>query len=270
LTEIPEHLLKRAAARRAAMGGEGGDAPADAPASADAPVPAAGGDAPAATPAKAGPAPLPTLEEPAAKEKPDSPVVAAAKRRKRVPYWAAPVLALLPLWGILYVSSVSEPPAGEADPLVIGKEAYSAQQCAGCHGVNGEGGTGAKLSEGEVLKTFADPLSMAYWIHYGADQGARPDGTYGDLDREGGPHTLETIAGSAMPAFPDMDPEEMAALIIYIREELSGGDPAEDPNFNVDTFTADPEALAAMVEAVAELPPNAPDDVATVEGAETE
>ncbi len=270
MTEIPEHLLKRSAARRAAAGGEGGGDASPSAAASDSAAPAPAGDAPAAAPAKAAPAPLPTLEEEAAKAKPDSPVVAAAKRRKRVPYWAAPVLALLPLWGIIYVSSVSEPPAGDADPMVIGKEAYTANGCAGCHGANGEGGTGAKFADGEVIKTFADPLSMAYWVHYGADGGARPDGTYGDLDREGGPHTLDTIAGSAMPAFPDMDPEEMAALMIYIREELSGGDPAEDPNFNAETFTADPAALAAMIEAVAELPPNDPDAVATVDGAETE
>jgi mono/diheme cytochrome c family protein len=269
LTEIPEHLLKRAAARRAAMGGESGDAAADAPASADAPVPAAGGDAPAATPAKAAPAPLPTLEEPAAKEKPDSPVVAAAKRRKRVPYWAAPVLALLPLWGIIYVSSVSEPPAGDTDPLVLGAEVYTAQGCSGCHGVNGEGGTGIKLSEGEVNKTFADPLSMVHWIQYGAIEGARDDGTYGDLDREGGPHSVDTLPGQ-MPAFPDLDAKEMAELTIYIREGIAGGDPADDPNFNVETFEADPDALAAMVEAVKELGPGGDPDIASVEGAETE
>ena len=140
LTEIPEHLLKRAAAARAAKSGD--DAPADAPAAAEGEAPAAAA-APAAAveKAKAAPAPLPTLDEAAAAPKADIPVVAAAKARKRVPFWAAPVLALLPLWGVIYVFSVQPPPAGQTDPLVIGKEVYTAN-CAGCHQADGSGVAG--------------------------------------------------------------------------------------------------------------------------------
>jgi mono/diheme cytochrome c family protein len=269
LTEIPEHLLKRAAAARAAKGG-GDDAPAEAPAAGGDAAPAAAAPAAAVEKQPAAPAPLPTLEEEAPKAAPLSPVVAAAMRRKRVPYWAATVLALLPLWGVIYVASVREPPAGENDPLVLGAEVYTANQCSGCHGTNGEGGTGPQLSGGEISKTFADPLSMVYWIHYGAaDGGARPDGTYGDLDREGGPHTLDMLPG-VMPGFPDLDPMEMAEVIIYIREGLSGADPADDPNFNSELFAEDAEALAALVEEAAALDPNDPDAVASLEGAESE
>ncbi len=270
MTEIPEHLLKRAAARRASLSGS--DAPpADAPAAADA-TPAPAADAPAAAaaaPAKSGPAPLPSLDEDAPKAKPDSPVVAAAKRRKRVPYWAASVLALLPLWGIIYVSAVSEPPAGDTDPLVIGAEGYTTLGCSGCHGSDGGGGSGVKMSDGEVLKTFADPLTMAHWIQFGAAEGARADGTYGDLDREGGPRNVADLPGQ-MPAFPDVDSEEMAAVIIYIREVLAGGDPADDPNFNVAAFEADAATLAAHLDAVKELGPGGDPDIASIEGAETE
>lgn len=272
MTEIPEHLLKRAAERRAAMG-KGGDEPA-----AEA-APAASSDAPAAaTPAAAvekptaAPAPLPTLDDAPAAAKPDSPVVAAAKRRKRVPFWAAPVLALLPLWGILYVNSVSKPPAGDTDPFVIGKAVYTAN-CAGCHQADGSGaaggGTGQQLNEGEVLMTFKDPLSMAYWIHNGADGGARDDRTYGDADREGGARNIDLLSGT-MPAFADLTPEELAAVTIYIRESLSGGDPADDANFNSELFTADPAVLAALVEEATALDPNDPDAVAGLDGAETE
>ena len=266
MTEIPEHLLKRAAAARAAKG-EGGEAAAEKPAAASEAAPAASASAPVQK-AKAAPAPLPTLEERAPKEPTLSPVVAAATRRKRVPFWAAPVLALLPLWGVMYVSSVQVPPAGENDPLVIGKEVFVTNGCSGCHGVDGGGGTGAKLSGGEILKTFADPLSIAYWVHYGAaGGGARPDGTYGDLDREGGPHNLGLLPG-VMPGYADLDPQEFAALIIYMRESLSGGDPADDPNFNSELFLADPEALAALIEEAVALAPEDPDAVATLEGAE--
>lgn len=270
MTEIPEHLLKRAAERRAAMG-QGGDAAASEPAAGSEAAPASDAPAKAATPAKAEPAPIPSLEDAAPAPEPDIPVVAAAKARRRIPYWAAPVLALLPLWGIIYVASVQPPPAGANDPLVIGKDVYTAN-CASCHKPDGSGvksgGTGQQLNDGEVLKTFADPLSMVYWIHYGAEQGARPDRTYGDLSRPGGPHTLDTLPSAAMPPFQDLSPEEMAAVVIYVREELSGGDPADDPNFNVDTFKADPTALADMVDAVTALEPNNPDAVSSVDGAE--
>lgn len=271
MTEIPEHLLKKAAAARAAKAGE--DAPADTPA-ADSAAPAAPASdaAPAAAveKAKPAPAPLPTLDEAPPAPEPVSPVVAAANARKRVPFWAASVLAFLPLWGIIYVFSVQPPPAGESDPMVIGKEVYVAN-CAGCHNPDGSGsaggGTGAQLNEGEVLKTFKDPLSMAYWIHFGAAEATRPDGTYGDPDREGGARNVNDLP-AVMPGFPDLTAEEMAALIIYVREDLAGGDPADDPTFNAELFTADPAALEALIDEVIALEAGDPDASSTVEGAE--
>jgi mono/diheme cytochrome c family protein len=266
VTEIPEHLLKRAKERRAAM--EGGAASDDAPAEA----PAAGGDAPApaaaaSAPAKKAPAPLPTLDPEPAKVVPDIPVVAAARNRKRVPYWAASVLALLPLWGMIYYYSVQPPPAGENDPLVIGKDVYTTAGCSGCHGASGEGGVGQKLKDGHVLETFADPLSMAHWIRFGAAEGARPNGSYGDPDAK---RSVNDLPSSAMPAFDEgtIPDEKLAALIIYVREELSEGEPADDPKFNVDSYAEDPTGIAAWIAEVTELGPGGDPDVASIEGAE--
>ncbi|HWJ63627.1 MAG TPA: cytochrome c [Acidimicrobiales bacterium] len=268
MTEIPEHLLKKAAAARAAK--EGKDAPeGDAPAAADAPAadaaPAAAGAA--VEKPKAAPAPLPTLDEAEPAPVVDIPVVAAAKARKRLPYWAASVLAILPLWGIIYVFSVQPPPAGETDPFVIGKEVYTAN-CAGCHLPSGagvaSGGTGQQLNDGHVLATFDDPLAQVYWEHFGSVEGVRPDGTYGDATLR----DVNAITGQ-MGAFDTLTPEEMAAVVIYIREEIDGGDPADDPNFNSELFREDPEAMAALVEAVAALEPNNPDAVKTLDGAES-
>lgn len=267
MTEIPEHLLKRAAERRAAM--TGGSAAADEPAAAAAP---AAGDAsavePAAPAAKAAPAPLPTLDAEPAKPKTVPAVVAAANRRKRVPFWAASVLAFLPVWGILYINSMQPPPAGEGDPLAIGAEVFANDGCAGCHLGNGAGvaggGTGQQLNEGHVLATFNDPLDMVHWIAFGYEGGKNADGTYGKEE------IRQRINGS-MPKFDDkLTPEEIAAVTIYIRESLSGGKPEDDPNFNVETFEADPEKLAKMVEEVIALGPGGDKDTSTIEGAETE
>ncbi|WP_421121406.1 c-type cytochrome [Aquihabitans daechungensis] len=267
MTEIPEHLLKKAAAARAAKAG--GEAPADdaAPAAGDAPA-AAAADAPAAVEKpKAAPAPLPTLDEAEAAPVVDIPVVAAAKARKRIPFWAASVLAILPLWGVIYVFSVQPPPAGESDPFVIGREVYVAN-CAGCHLPSGagsaSGGTGQQLNEGRTLETFEDPLAQVYWEHFGTEGGARPDGTYGD----GTQRNINDLSNN-MGAFDTLSPEEMAAVVIYVREELNEGTPEDDPNFNSELFREDPEAMAALVEAVAALDPNDPDAVADLDGAES-
>jgi len=266
LTEIPEHLLKKAAAARAAKAG--GEAPAeDAAPAADAPAAKADAPAAAAEKPKAAPAPLPTLEDAEPKPVVDIPVVAAAKARKRVPFWAAPVLALLPLWGVIYVFSVQPPPAGESDPFVIGKEVYTAN-CAGCHLPSGagvtSGGTGQQLNDGHVLATFNDPLAQVYWEHFGTDGGARPDGSYGD----GTQRNVNDLSNN-MGAFDTLTPEEMAAVVIYTREGLNDGKPADDPNFNSELFAADPAAMAALVEEVAALDPGDPDAVAKLDGAES-
>ncbi len=253
MTEIPEHLLKRAAARRAAMAGEAAatdDAGEAAPA-AGAPT---GDPAAAVTKAPKARAPLPTLDSEPAAPVPDIPVVAAAKRRKRVPYWAAPVLALLPLWAFIYVSAVQPPPAGETDPLVIGKAVYTAN-CQTCHLADGAGakagGAGQQLNDGHAITTFKDPLAMVHWIHFGAADGARPDGTYGDPNRPGGAMNIATLP-SAMPGFAALSPEELAAVIIYVRSEFDKDsyDPKAEQGFTVDAFTADPAAVGKQVTAV--------------------
>lgn len=259
MTEIPEHLLKRAQARRAAM--TGGDAPAaDAPAGA---ASAAAAPAASAAPAKAkAPAPLPTLDSEPVKAKPDLPVVAAAKSRKRVPYWAAPVLLLLPVWGFIYKDAVTPAPRPETDPLVIGDQVFHLTGgCAGCHGADGAGTAGgAQMNDGHVLKTFADPLSMVHWIGYGYKEGAHANGTYGDVNRP-------QIAGT-MPPFKDtLTPKEIAAVTIYIRSTFGGDayDEANEQGFTKEAFEADPDVLVKEVEDTIALGAGGEPDVASID-----
>jgi mono/diheme cytochrome c family protein len=215
LTEIPEHLLKRSRERRAAMG-LGGDAPEGAPAQADsgasseAPVPAATAATPAPAPAAAvEPAP----PEPPA---PEPAYVQAAKRRKRIPYWAMTALAALPLWGYVYVRTLEPPPAGESDPLVLGAEVYSAN-CASCHGGTGGGVSAPAFTDGAVVATFPDWRDHAAWVRLGTADW--PSGTYGADD---------TPVGSAgvMPGWPTLTDAQIAEVVLHERE-LSGEDVSE-------------------------------------------
>ncbi len=209
MTEIPEHLLKRSRERRAAIGGE--DAPAgDAPA-AGAEEPAA--EAPSAAPVPAAAAaPVEAAPEP---PKPVRPEVAAALSRRRIPYWAMPVLAALPLWAYVYQATLEPPPAGETGAFALGEELYS--KCASCHGASGGGGVGPAFSG--VRETWPDYRDHLAWVRLG-DAGW-PGATYGANNRP---------KNTGMPAFDEgqLSDEELAQIVLYERAAFGGleeGDP---------------------------------------------
>src|SRR3546814_19422185 len=62
-----------------------------------------------------------------------SPMVEAHRNRRKIPFWAMPVLAALPLWAYVYTGTLSPPPAGEG-PEVLGAELFAGSGCVGCHG----------------------------------------------------------------------------------------------------------------------------------------
>jgi mono/diheme cytochrome c family protein len=224
LTEIPEHLLKRSRERRAAMG-LGGDAPEGAPADAGA---AASGEAPVPATAAATPAPAPAAAvEPAAPAppEPEPAYIQAAKRRKRIPYWAASVLAALPLWGYVYVRTLEPPPAGEDDPLALGATEYNGN-CASCHGGTGGGGAGAQLSDGAVIENWPDWRDQAAWVRLGSAE--YPSPTYGALEKPTG-------GTGTMPGWSTLTDQQIAQVVLHERE-LSGGDVAETLEENVDLY----------------------------------
>jgi len=85
VTEVPEHLLKRSRDRKAALGG-GGDSGGDAPAASTPAVSESTEVAPKAA------APV-AAATPAAAPEPVAPYVEAALKRKKIPFWAMPMLA---------------------------------------------------------------------------------------------------------------------------------------------------------------------------------
>ncbi|HEY8525220.1 MAG TPA: c-type cytochrome [Acidimicrobiales bacterium] len=223
MTEIPEHLLRRSRERRAALG-LGGGAPAgesgeSGGAGGSEPAPAAASEAPT-------PAPAPTPAAPAEEPKPEPPkpepvYIQAAKRRRRVPYWAASVLAALPLWAYVYVRTLEPPPEGEDDPVALGQAAYS--QCSSCHGGQGEGGAGPAFADGAVQATWPDWRDHMMWVRLGSE--GWPGSTYG---------AQETPKGGGMPAWALTD-QELAQVVIYERI-LGGEDITEDNPDYADLF----------------------------------
>jgi mono/diheme cytochrome c family protein len=222
VTEIPEHLLKRSKAAKAKASGDaaaGDDAAAapagTSPAVAPKPVVAA---APKAAVEPAGPTPPP----------PDTPVVAAYKRRRKIPVWAMMTLSILPLWAFMYVRALTPQAKEVAGPLGSGAKTYAV--CASCHGGAGEGGVGYQFSQGEVLKTFPHIEDQLRFVYAGsAAYKAAGVQIYGNPDRPGGPH--QTEARGVMPQQGakyggGLTEAEILGVVCHERYTISGADPA--------------------------------------------
>jgi len=210
VTEIPEHLLKRSKERRAAIGGDA-DAGAQEPAAA--PAGEAVEAAPTAAPAPAAAAPV-VEPEPKAPE-PVRPEVEAALRRKKIPVWALPVLAALPLWAYVYQATLEPAPTGELTPLEAGGEVYGSGGCASCHGATG-GGTSTAPGFDGVLETWPDFRDHMMWVRVGNKGWFEASG-----EEVYGADAKPTNDGQ-MPAFPLLSDQELAEVVLYERVELGG------------------------------------------------
>jgi mono/diheme cytochrome c family protein len=207
LTEVPEHLLRRAKERRSAMTGESASeagAPAtDAaskavePAASATPAPAGGGGA--AVP-PAAPVPPPYTGPPP-----------APPRKQRVPAWAMPVLVALPLWAVLYGGAFGEREVAAEGPLATGATVYRSAGCSGCHGPTGGGGVGPAMDG--VLETFPDFADHVSWIRTGSTPfRGQPYGATGK------------IATGGMPGNESLSDEEVIAVVCHERITLGGGE----------------------------------------------
>jgi len=219
VTEIPEHLLKAAAAARARLAGESAEEPAAADTAA-APSAAAPAVKAAATPA---------VPEPEKAPEPVAPYVEAGLARKTMPVWIIPVLLFLPIWAIYYVGYLENPPAAQVGLHFEGQEIFGVS-CAGCHGGGGGGGTGRQLNGGEVLLTFPsvedgasyDGLAgQLHWVANGT-AGSDPLG-YGDPARPGGGHTPDSFNGAQMAGFgATLSTEQLIAVVYAERTDFGG------------------------------------------------
>lgn len=214
LTEIPEHLLERSRARRAAMGGgdggagEGDSSGGDSGASAAAPAKTEA-SAPAAASMPAHPAPADEPPPP-----PPSPMVQAYENRRKIPFWAMPVLAILPVWAYVYVGTLDPPPEGDG-PAVLGEEAY-AGACAQCHGGGGGGGVGPAFTNGAIYETWPTFEDHFEWVRLGSNGWSEEKGsTYGANDKP--------VTGG-MPGFAETSLSDADLVYIVLHERELGGE----------------------------------------------
>lgn len=245
MTEIPEHLLKRSRERKSALSGDGaGAAPAATPARVETSTPAT-----TTSSAPAGRAAAPAVPS-APAPKPDSFVVAAYKRRRRIPFWAMAALSLMPVWALMYARAVTEQPEEVAGPLGMGAEVYSG--CAGCHGAAGGGGAGYAFAGGEVMKTFPHIEDQIRYVYFGT-QGYNLAGVeiYGNPDREGGPHiagalgvmpSQGSLAGGALTDY------EILAVVCHERYALGGADPTGDFAEEFETWCSEESEIFVALE----------------------
>jgi len=217
VTEIPEHLLKRSRAAKGTPEASGDAAGSAVEAtSAAAAAPAASGPPAIAAAAAA----IPKDPEPA--PEPDLPhYIVAANKRKKLPFWSFLLVAALPLWAVSFAGTMQQPEV--EDPLFEEAElAYTASGgCAGCHGAGGGGGIGYKFSEGEILKTFPEPIDMMAHIVRGS--GAINGEQYGNPGREGGARVAGDT-GNQMPAMAGVLTMAELELVVFHERAILGGE----------------------------------------------
>ena len=196
MTEIPEHLLKRSKAARAQA--EGG-APAGRRRRGCPRRPAAAAATTASTsPAVPTPAAPPAAPAGPPPPKPDIPVVAAAKARKKIPFWAFATLSTLPLWAFMYVRALTPSADAIAGPLGDGATVYTG--CSSCHGSRRRGWRRLPVLAGRGAQDVPAHRGPAALGRTPAPRRTSRPGVeiYGDPNRAGGAHIAK--AKGVMPA----------------------------------------------------------------------
>ena len=213
VTEIPEHLLKRSKDRQQSGATPATDAVATTSAAAPAPIEKA----------------VAQVVPPAL---PDPSYVAAAKSRKKIPFWAMATLSLLPLWAFMYVAALKPQEKVVEGPLAVGAAVYGS--CAGCHGAEGQGGAGRVLYQGEVMKTFPKIEDMLNFVYTGSQAYVTAGlKVYGNPDREGGAHAPLSYNGNPMPMQGEklggaLTEEQILGVVCHERYVISGTDPKDE------------------------------------------
>jgi aldose sugar dehydrogenase len=122
------------------------------------------------------------------------------------------VLALAVALAACSPSSSPPPPAPTAPVRIADGARLYAGNCVGCHQQNGEGIPGVYPSLAASPVVLGDPGPMAAWIVKGRRPPVTPAGRYPTI----------------MPQFVWLKPEDVAALLTYLRSSFGNHAPAVD------------------------------------------
>lgn len=193
MAEVPQHLLDKAKARRAALAG--------APIEDNVPaVPAAAASSAAAVTSATPPASGGGGAKPPAASRAAVPSAPPPPRGTGFAKMGSVfLLVAVPLWALFMFNSFATPFSRTITPDKEGEALYAAN-CASCHLGNGAGwdagGIGRALYNGEAEKTFPNPLDQVAFVKRGSCGAGAP---YGNPKREGGQHISQQKG--LMPAF---------------------------------------------------------------------
>jgi len=228
VTEIPEHLLKRSKERRNTLGESEVATTSDA--STSAPIKQSVTSETTAVSSTVPSASIDSVSSVGSVPPPPDPAyIAAAKTRKKIPFWAMATLSLLPVWAFVYLLALRPEEKTVEGPLAVGAGMYGS--CAGCHGAEGQGGAGRPLYQGEVLKTFPKIEDMLNFVYTGSQayvtQGLA---IYGNPERDGGAHAPLSYNGNPMPqqgakAGGGLTEAQILGVVCHERYVISGADP---------------------------------------------
>jgi mono/diheme cytochrome c family protein len=141
-------------------------------------------------------------------------MVEAYNKRRKIPIWAMPVLAMLPVWAYVYVGTLSPPPEGPS-PSELGTELYVGA-CAGCHGGGGGGGTGPAFTNGAIYETWPSFEDHFEWVRLGSTGWTEANGgTYGATDKP---------VNGGMPGFAEESVSDADLVFILLHERELGGE----------------------------------------------
>lgn len=170
-----------------------------------------------------------------------------------VPKWLASLFVIIPMFGLLQLAGATSNECGEGaellpdrvsgalencdgtpfegrgeigggvDFIALGEQVFRGQvvaaaNCQGCHGAQGQGGSGPPL--GPVLATFSSCVDHLEWVSKGTP-GFQAEGraTYGDLKKPvGGVGTMPSFA-------TQLSPEQIAAVVTFERVRFGGAGP---------------------------------------------
>lgn len=142
--------------------------------------------------------------------------------------WAVALFPVLLVWAIIYVNGVTVPPAADNTPEAMGGQIYGTS-CAGCHGTNGEGGSGPAFAGGDLDKVFPTWQEQVKWVDLGSANWTKVTGskTFGDTKKPADP-------GAGMPGFgpggtdASLSCSEVLMVVAYERTQLASIEPDDE------------------------------------------